>query len=256
MSVPQAILVFVVAWLVVVAVGWLVVVPALSRGPARDPVFGALWQAVRVYCGVWHRARFVGSEILPDSDDGHRGLVVVANHTGAVDPLLIQAGCRFMIRWMMAEDMMAPSLDWLWRLYPAIGVARDGTDSAPLREAIRYVKDGGTVGIFPEGRITIPPREIRPFLPGVGLLVNRTKAPVLLVWVSGTPDTNKLGEALSSRSHSRVVYIELVEYEGKHSASDISEDLRRRVAEVSGWPLNDEVLPPGGPAGDAVPSLS
>ena len=256
MSVPQALLVFVAAWLAVVAVGWLAVVPALARGPASDPVFGALWHGVGFYCRLWHHVRFEGTEILPASDDDHAGLIVVANHTGAVDPLLIQTGCRFMIRWMMAEDMMSSSLDWLWRLYPAIPVARDGTDSGPLREAIRYVKNGGTVGIFPEGRITTPPREIRPFLPGVGLLVSRTKAPVLLVWVSGTPDTNKMGEALASRSDSRVVFIDLVEYPGKRGPAEISEDLRRRIHEVSGWPLNDEILPPGGRVEDAVPSPS
>ena len=252
MSVPQMLLAFAVAWVAAAAFGWLVVVPALSRGPGNDPVFGVLWRSVGRYCRFWHRVKFEGMDVVPRSEADHGGLIVVANHTGAIDPLLIQCACPFMIRWMMAEDMMSPSLDWLWRAYPAIPVARDGTDSKPLREAIKLVRAGGVVGIFPEGRITAPPREVRPFLPGVGLLISRTKAPVLLVWVSGTPDTNKMAESLGSRSHSRVVFLDLIEFEDKRGAASISEELRQRIADASGWPFNDEVLPPGGAAAAAA----
>ena len=89
-----------------------------------------------------------------------------------------------------------------------------------------------------------PPREIRPFHPGVGLIVARTKAPVLLCWISGTPDTNKMGKSMLSRSHSKVRFIELIDFKGERHAANIARILRERIAEVSGWPLNDEPIPP------------
>ena len=64
--------------------------PWLRRGPRGDAVTGLLWRCVRVYSHVVHRATFVGMERLrAQADPGP--LIVVANHTGAVDPLLIQA---------------------------------------------------------------------------------------------------------------------------------------------------------------------
>ncbi|MCP3905099.1 MAG: 1-acyl-sn-glycerol-3-phosphate acyltransferase [Planctomycetes bacterium] len=246
MSVSQVLLVFAGSWLIIVGIGWLVVVPALRRSPGGRAVDGLIWNIARLYARLWHRPRFSGREILPATDADHDGLVVVSNHTGAIDPLLIQAGSRFLIRWMMAGDMMSPTLDWLWQDQYVIPVGRDGKDSGPLREAIRHVKAGGAVGIFPEGRITVPPRELRPFLPGVGLVVTRTRAPVLVVWVSGTPDTNKMGEALATRSHARVVFVDLMEFPDERDPTVVTERLRQRIHEASGWPFNEEIIPPGG----------
>jgi len=216
MSVPQTLLVFAGSWLIVTGFGWLIVVPALRRSPGGRAIDGLIWNFSRIYARLWHRPTFHGREILPRSDADHDGLIVISNHTGALDPLLIQAGSRFLIR-------------------------------GPLREAIRHVKDGGAIGIFPEGRITVPPRELRPFLAGVGLIVVRTRVPVLVAWVSGTPETNKMGEALTTPSHARVDFLEMMEFPDERDPAAITERIRRRIHEASGWPFNDEVIPRGEP---------
>ena len=171
-------------------------------------------------------------------------MIVVSNHTGAVDPLLIQAGCRFYIRWMMASDMMVPWLNWLWKLEKLIPVARDGRDAAAAREAIRHVKSGGVVGIFPEGRIVNPPRQIRPFHAGVGLIIARTQAPVMLVWVSGTPDTTGTAKSITTPSRARVEFVEVVDFKGQRDPEVITQQLRERLAKAANWPLNDHPVPP------------
>jgi 1-acyl-sn-glycerol-3-phosphate acyltransferase len=247
---PSALLTIVVIWLAVVTAAWVLSVCFLRQGPGGVALNGLLWYVVKIYLWIRHRPTYRGEDILPGDDDEHDGLIVVSNHTGALDPLLIQARCRFLIRWMMASDMMGPSLDWLWRDEYVIPVDRNGKDSGPLREAIRHLKRGGALGIFPEGRITTPPREIRPFLPGIGMLVAKTKAPVLLAWVSGTPDTNQMGEAFATKSESHVEFVELIDFGDERDAQVITDALRQHLHEHTGWPLNDEVLPPGGVNGD------
>ena len=233
-------------YLVVVAVGWLVVVPILRKGPAPDALIGLMWWGTRIYGRIWHRTQFTGLENVPSPAQASQGLIVIANHTGAIDPFLVQNRCLFLIHWMMATDTMLPQLEWFWDRIGIIPVDRDGRDSGPVREAIRRVREGGCVGIFPEGRITMPPREIRPFFAGVGLIVKKTKAPVLLTWISGTPETNDMMDGLTTRSQARVQYVDLVTFSGDEEVDAISEQLRLHLAEVSGWPLNDEVLPQGG----------
>jgi 1-acyl-sn-glycerol-3-phosphate acyltransferase len=190
-----------------------------------------------------HRTTYSGLEHVPATNKPG-GLIVVSNHTGPIDPLLIQAACRFEIRWMMAADMMIPKLEWLWRRHRMIPVARDGRDSGPVREAIRHVQQGGTIGVYPEGAIVQPRDEVRPFHDGVGLIIKRTRAPVLLVWITGTPESPRMEVALKTRSRSHVVFIDRLEFAQDTEPATITRILRERIVEASGWPVNDEPLIP------------
>ncbi len=230
-------------WLLFAGLIYAVIMPWLANSPGETPVIGLIWRLLQVYVRVVHRVRYEGMEEFRQiADPGP--LIVVSNHTGAVDPLLIQAGCRFHVRWMMASEMMSHKLDWLWKQQRTIPVDRDGRDAGPAREAIRHVQAGGIVGIFPEGRIVQPPEEIRPFYMGVGLIVARAKAPVLLVWISGTPKADSMLESLTRRSRARVRFVDLIDFKDERDGHIITNELRRRIAEVSRWPLNDEQMPP------------
>ena len=241
---PVLIVILAVAGWVALALGLrLILLWHFSHGPGGDPVTGLLCLWARVYCRVMHRAQYRGLKLVPQTNRPG-GLIVVSNHTGPIDPLLIQAACRFDVRWMMAADMMIPQLGWLWRHQRMIPVARDGSDSGPAREAIRHVQAGGILGVFPEGALVRPRDQIRPFHPGVGFIIAKTRAPVLLAWISGTPEPTELGPALTSRSHARLDFIDRLEFTEEDDPAAITESLRHRVAEASGWPLCDEPLAP------------
>lgn len=238
-------------WVSVVLIARWVIVPLLRHGPDHNPVKVLLWRSCQVYSWTMHRVRYRGEERLRRKVHPG-GLIVVSNHTCSVDPVLVQCGCRFAIRWLMAKDMMISQLDWLWDLQKVIPVSRDGSDSAPVREAIRHVRGGGAIGIFPEGRIVRPRGEIRPFLPGVGAIVSRTKAPVLIVWISGSPQETNMTKAFFTPSRSRVEYVAVMTFD-TDDPNEITEQLRERLSKASGWPLNDEPMPP---AEDEQPTVT
>ena len=238
MSAPLAVLVAAAGWIfLVLGFRWLGA-RWLSYGPRAEPVTTLMWLWFRAICRLMHRTTYGGREHLPQTNRPG-GLVVVSNHTGPVDPLLIQSACRFEIRWMMASDMMVPQLNWLWRRQRIIAVARDGRDSAPAREAIRHVRGGGVIGIFPEGGIVQPRGEVRAFHNGVGLIVAKSRAPVLLVWVSQTPESPEMLTALFTPSRSRVEFIDVIRFDRKTDPQTITRTLQQRVSEASGWPVND-----------------
>lgn len=240
MSTPTLIALIIAGWLALVLVGRLIGW-WLALGPGGEPFTGFLWQVFRVYCRLVHRVRVEGRMHVPDTNEPG-GLIVVANHTGPVDPLLIQAACPFEIRWMMAREMMVPRLDWLWKRHRIIAVGRDGRDLTAAREAIRHVRQGGVLGIFPEGGIVRPAGELRPFHEGAGFIIAKTEAPVLLVWVRDTPEAKEMMPALRSPSRSRVTFVDLLTIEGKRDPAAVTALLRTRLAEASGWRLNDEPL--------------
>jgi len=174
-------------------------------------------------------------------------LIIVANHTAGVDPLLIQAACRFEVRWLMASDMRHPALEWLWVYAHIIFVDRAGRDSMGPREAIGHVRSGGVLGIFPEGGLERPPRTIQPFQPGVGLIIKRTGAPVIPVVIDGTPIADQAWGSLIRRSRAVVRFMDPIRYEKTWTSEGIAIDLRRRFSQWTGWPLHGEDTVPETP---------
>lgn len=231
--------------------GWIALVLGLrwagvwffSRAPGGDPVTGLMCLAARLYCHLMHRARYEGRKHVPPTNQPG-SLIVVSNHGSPIDPVLIQSACPFVVRWMMAGDMMIPQMGWLWRHQRMIPVARDGRDLGPAREAIRHVQAGGVLGVFPEGALVRPRDQVRPFHPGVGFIIAKTQAPVLLLWISDTPEATAMGPALTSRSRARVRFIDRLEFGDERDPVAITQTLRHLLAEATGWPLCDEPLAP------------
>ena len=232
----------VAAYLVLMILWWTLAVPALRRGPSGTAPLGLLWRISRLVLRWRQHPTFEGLEHYEAALDSG-AVLVVANHTGGVDPVLVQAAGPRLIRWMMARDMMGRGLEDLWALTRVIPVDRTGTDAASLLAAMRTLKRGGVVGVFPEGRITRPSGTIRPFQEGVGVLASRCRAAVLPCWISGTPDVDGMAGSVFGRSDARVVFLEPVRYDRSMSATDVANDLRSRLIAESGWPACDEVMP-------------
>jgi 1-acyl-sn-glycerol-3-phosphate acyltransferase len=232
------------AWTLIALAAWAGLIALsirLTRSPIRDDDFGAelLVLAMHIYARLVHRIRIEGREHIPIPDARGRlphPLIVAANHTAGVDPVLIQAAIRFEPRWMMAEDMRARSLDWLWSKARIIFVDRSTRESRSAREALRHLKSGGVLGVFPEGHIERPPEHLLPFRGGVGFLIAKSGAPVLPVVISGTPQVDPAWASLTRTSRSVVRFLPMVRYPKDATPDAIAGDLFRRFAEATGWP--------------------
>lgn len=206
--------------------------------PRGEPISGIGFRLSEMYSRWFHALRIDGRENIPAARDAGP-LIVVSNHTAGVDPVLIQAACEFEIRWMMAADMRLPFFERFWEWAGVISVDRRGRDVAGTREAIRHLRRGGVLGVFPEGGLERPRRMVRPFHQGVGLLIERTGAPVLPVVVDGTPYVYRAWTSLYVPSRSTVRFFPVIDYRGRGmSADEIAADLRRRYLEWTGWPPN------------------
>ena len=224
-------------WLILALVAWLLWAAVCSyivtRQPRKQPglqdevLVGLAYVFCKSFVGLMHRGRATGVEHVPARGAGP--LIVVSNHTAGLDPMLIQAFCPFEITWMMGRDMMMPRFDVIWELLDVIAVDRGGTgkagrDTAALRRAVKLLKAGGVVGIFPEGHI--PERGLGEFSAGVGMIAAMSGAPVLVVRVSGTPKTDRAWKSLITPSQSRVEFLGLERFEKSEKSEAITARLR------------------------------
>lgn len=234
-----------VVGVILVLVAWAFVARVLVRAPIRDDVNAGVFFALgRAYVRIVHGLRVEGKAAIPSVGAGGRApgpLIVIANHTAGLDPVIIQAAVPFHIRWIMAEDMRLGQLEWMWQWLRVIFVSRTSRDSMGTREAIRHLQSGGVIGIFPEGGLERPSFEILPFQAGVGLLIKRSGARVLPVVVDGTPQVDPAWASLWKPSRSRVRFKPTLDYsKSGMSPAEIASDLRRMFLEWTGWKANDE----------------
>ncbi len=238
----QGVVILVVVMLVGAVVGvagrWLLDTP---RG--EDLETGLVWRGLQLYARVVHRLRVEGLEHVPQGRDAGP-LIVVSNHTSGADPLLVQAALRFEVRWLMAADMMVGLLGPLWRWSGVIGVDRSGRDRRSVLEGVRHLREGGVIGVFPEGGIERPAQHVLPFHGGVGFFVKKTGARVLPVIIDGTPYASTAYGSLHRRSRARLRFLEPIDYSGSGlDAGEIAQDLQQRFLDATGWAFNDSPDP-------------
>lgn len=199
---------------------------------------GVLYRLGQAYVKIVHNLRVHGSDHIPNTSSPGP-LIVVANHTAGVDPILIQSALPFPVRWVMAEDMRAPALEWFWKWQGVIFVGKPGSEALGLREALNHLRNGGVIGIFPEGGIERPVRQLLPFYAGLGTLVRRSSAAVLPVLVEGTPQVDPAWASLWRPSHSIIRFGPIMR-DLSGTPQQITETIRQRFLEWSGWEPNDK----------------
>ena len=109
--------------------------------------------------------------------------LVVANHTSFLDAILLYAylpvSATFAINTYVARHWVGKVADKIASVFPI-----DPSNPLSIRSLIRRVQKGGTVVIFPEGRITVTGSLMKVY-PGPGLVAERSHATVLPIRIDG-----------------------------------------------------------------------
>jgi 1-acyl-sn-glycerol-3-phosphate acyltransferase len=132
---------------------------------------------------VWTFGRYEvrGKDHVPTAGP----LIIVANHLNMADPPLLGAAIPRRIHFMAKQELFDSRFGWAMRWFGAFPVRRFEADLAALRAAQGILKEGGVLGMFPEGHRSRgggmgPPH------PGTALIALRTGAPLLPVGITGT----------------------------------------------------------------------
>ena len=105
---------------------------------------------VRNYARLFRRLKVEGLEFIPLSET--RGLIVASNHASNFDPPLIGSLVPREIHFMAKRELFETQpLRWVCEHLMAFPIDRNKGDTKGIKEALRFLKSGLAVGIFPQG---------------------------------------------------------------------------------------------------------
>ena len=140
---------------------------------------------------------FYGFRIIHRERVIQTGPVILAvNHQSFFDPPLAGNAADRPIFFLAKKSLMdVPVLRWLLPKLNVIPVNLEGSDRSALKALIRVLSAGECALVFPEGTRT-PDGTLQPAEPGLGLLIAKTRAPVVPMRIFGAFDAWPIGGKL------------------------------------------------------------
>jgi 1-acyl-sn-glycerol-3-phosphate acyltransferase len=133
-------------------------------------------------------------------------VLLVSNHSSVLDPPLVGGAAARQLSFLAkAELFEIPGFGRLIRALNARPLRREGADASALREALRTLKEGRALLVFPEGTRG-PEGELRAPKAGAGMLAVLSGAPVVPVYVSGSGGAWPRGRRFPRRSRVTVTF--------------------------------------------------
>ncbi|MGB0766639.1 MAG: MFS transporter [Phycisphaeraceae bacterium] len=212
-------------------IGVVGLVMTLRSGPMPTPMANLCWRINRLFNYSWHGLRVYGKRHVP-----HDGPVVIAsNHTVAMDPFLIQAGCIRMVRWLMLTSYRLPIGNFMWNAIDPICIEHDLKSDQrknamrQVRQIVAELKKGHLVGMFPEGGLQYDDRELKDFEDGAAAVARLSGATIVPCWVDGTVKSKSMLMHVLKPTRSSVTFGPPFTPDKSDSVEDITAEIRRRI---------------------------
>lgn len=157
-----------------------------------------MWVAAR---GLF-RIRFEGVEHVPRTGPA----VITPNHVSFMDPILVTIPVRRALHYMALEPFFrVRGLGTLMRWARAFPIQEGEPDNLAVRRALRVLRQGEALVIFPEGGRS-PDGQLQPFRPGAFRLALATGAPVVPVTIVGAFEAWPAGRRLPRPGRIAITY--------------------------------------------------
>ena len=166
-------------------------------------------------------AKDYGAENMPPEG----GVIVAANHMSNWDPPFLASFLERPVSYMAKQELFEiPIFGTVIRWLFAFPVRRGAADRSAVKAAVKELRAGRCVGIFPEGTRS-KDGEVHHFGAGVALLASMSGAPVVPAAIVGTDKMRNL----------RVVYGAPISFEGKanrETLDEFSQKIREEVIKM------------------------
>lgn len=145
-----------------------------------ERIYRLLYTIVWPFFNLFYPTKAVGRENIPEG-----GVVMCGNHSNLSDPVMLCMACtlRWQIRPMAKVELSrVPILGPLLERAGVIYVDRGQADVHAVKTAMKWLKDGGKLLIFPEGTRVHEGEDVAA-KSGAALLATRTNSVIVPVYI-------------------------------------------------------------------------
>jgi len=130
---------------------------------------------------VIYRPTFIGLENIPQKD----AFVLAGNHTHNFDPVMLLCTNKKVIHFLAKDELLKGKKKIIFNQLGIIPVNRKIHDSSALKNAVKALKNGEIIGIFPEGTINRTDDVILPFKSGAVRMANEANVYLVPFTIKG-----------------------------------------------------------------------
>ncbi|MFA5038521.1 MAG: lysophospholipid acyltransferase family protein [Candidatus Omnitrophota bacterium] len=173
---------------------------------------------------------------LKVEDAGHvparGGFILAGNHVSYLDPVAFGVACPRGLYFMAKDSLFKGIFACILRSVHAFPLKRNSADVAALKKALKLLKTGKGIFLFPEGTRTVGGTLGQPRT-GVGFLMRKSGVPVVPAYVEGTDRAlPKTGKRFHS-AHIKVTFGEpFFPFSGGLSDEEVSRKVMDRISEL------------------------
>ena len=125
--------------------------------------------------------KIIGKENIPAEGPA----LICSNHVSVIDPLFLACGLKRQIFFIAKKELFDSKFGKkLFEALELIPVDRGATDMASMRKSLSVLREGGLLGIFPQGH-RYKKDDNRDVLGGASLLALKSRVPVIPVTIIG-----------------------------------------------------------------------
>jgi len=159
------------------------------------------------------------------------GCILAANHTSKLDPPLLYCIFPRLVHFMAKKELFQWfPLGWIITKLGAFPVERGAADRGAIRRAQEILREGGVVGVFPEG--TTRGVGLRPFHNGAALLALKTGSPILPVAITWYTKKPFRGSAVRVAVGKPIMVPGKKERVAKHELVELTQEIRNSIAQM------------------------
>lgn len=150
---------------------------------------------------ILFRIHVFGKENLPKPP-----FIVASNHASLLDPPLVGMVCRkYPVDFMAKRELFDTPVIGIWARNVRCIEARRGENSVrSLKEAIRRIRKGHVIGLFPEGTRSTS-GDLQNAMRGTGFLIAKAGVPVIPIYIGGSGEAFPKGRGINIGAHIDVV---------------------------------------------------
>jgi 1-acyl-sn-glycerol-3-phosphate acyltransferase len=180
---------------------------------------------VKFFCGF----KVTGRANIPKKG----GFILASNHASYLDPLVLGAASSRRMEYFAKEELFKNKL--FAKILYAVGafpVKRNKMDLFSIKEAIRRLKEGRALVMFPEGTRSTD-GQIHDAQEGVGFLASKAEVPVIPAYISGTDKVLPKNAKSLKLNKIRVYFGEKIDFERRQAYADVSNMVIQRIRQLA-----------------------